>query len=85
MSNDIISSIIESVLLDPVNTGANMVGASASLNSVKLAEKQVKIAEVALETAIDNRDYQLEVRNLLHEILKELIHLNQHIDELTKN
>lgn len=81
---NVFNEIVESVLLDPVNTSANVVGANATVSTLKVAQDQLNIARKTLEATEDNRGYQLEVRNLLHEILQELIHLNQHIDELVK-
>lgn len=81
---NILNEIVESVLLDPVNTGANIVGANATVSTLKIAQRQLDIAQRTLDATEDNRDYQLEVRNLLHQILDEVIHLNQHMDMLAK-
>lgn len=74
--------VLESVLVDPVNTGANIVGAGASLNSVDIARKQLEIATKAFNLSLENNKDQVEVKSLLVDILNEIKKLNNNISKL---
>lgn len=78
---NLINNMLSSILDDPVNTGANIVGANISAQALEIAKKQVELAKNALVLATKNNNFQLEVRTLLEQILKEVKWLNENLSK----
>lgn len=78
--SDVSYSWLDSIFVDPVNTGANIFGAALSAESVDVAKKQVRLTQksidINLETQKKQEDFNLEIKSLLENILEQLIILN---------